>query len=145
MILEQVAISFSRGSSQPMDRTGISCFSFTGRQILYLLVSSKIILMSLYFPSPVHSTWHAVIFLICRTNNTPFCCHLCLSSSADGFWLFWELSYGVPIRLFICLSSLTLTTVPPSQVPMFLAPTILKSFHFLCMLRPLLLLVVPSF
>ena len=31
-ILERVAISFSRGSSQPRDQTGISC---TGRQILY--------------------------------------------------------------------------------------------------------------
>ena len=31
-ILERVAISFSRGSSQPRDRTSISCI---GRQILY--------------------------------------------------------------------------------------------------------------
>ena len=35
-ILEQVAISFSRGSSQPEDRTQVSCVSCTGRWILYL-------------------------------------------------------------------------------------------------------------
>ena len=34
-ILEQVAISSSRGSSQPSDRTHISCASCIGRQILY--------------------------------------------------------------------------------------------------------------
>ena len=34
-ILEWVAVSYSRESSQPRDRTGISCTSNTGRQILY--------------------------------------------------------------------------------------------------------------
>ena len=34
-ILEQFAISFSRGSSQPRDRTHMSCISYIGRQILY--------------------------------------------------------------------------------------------------------------
>ena len=34
-ILEWVAISYSRGSSQPRDRTRVSCFSCIGRQILY--------------------------------------------------------------------------------------------------------------
>ena len=34
-ILESVAISYSRGSSQPRDRTCISCISCIGRQILY--------------------------------------------------------------------------------------------------------------
>ena len=33
--LEQVAISYSRGSSRPRDRTHISCVSCTGRLILY--------------------------------------------------------------------------------------------------------------
>ena len=33
--LEQSAISFSRGSSQPRDRTHVSCISYIGRQILY--------------------------------------------------------------------------------------------------------------
>ena len=36
-ILEWVAISFSRGSSQPRDRTRISCISSIGRKILLLL------------------------------------------------------------------------------------------------------------
>ena len=34
-ILEWIAISFSRGSSQPRDRTQVSCVSCIGRQILY--------------------------------------------------------------------------------------------------------------
>ena len=34
-ILEWVAISYSRGSSQPGDRTCVSCISCIGRQILY--------------------------------------------------------------------------------------------------------------
>ena len=33
--LEWVAISYSRGSSQPMDQTHVSCISCIGRQILY--------------------------------------------------------------------------------------------------------------
>ena len=33
--LEWVAISFSRGSSQPRDQTCVSCISCIGRQILY--------------------------------------------------------------------------------------------------------------
>ena len=36
-ILEWVAISSSRGSSQPRDQTHVSCVSFIGRQILYQL------------------------------------------------------------------------------------------------------------
>ena len=34
-ILEWVAISFSRGSSQPRDRSCVSCVSGIGRQVLY--------------------------------------------------------------------------------------------------------------
>ena len=34
-ILERVAVSSSRGSSQPRDRTRISCVSYLGRWILY--------------------------------------------------------------------------------------------------------------
>ena len=34
-ILERVAISFSRGSSQPRDQTPVSCVSCIGRGILY--------------------------------------------------------------------------------------------------------------
>ena len=35
--LEQVAISFSRESSQPRDQTHISCVSYIGKLILYQL------------------------------------------------------------------------------------------------------------
>jgi len=35
-ILEWVAISYSRGSSRPRDRTCVSCVSCIGRQVLYL-------------------------------------------------------------------------------------------------------------
>ena len=34
-ILEWVAISYSKGSSWPKDRTHVSCISCTGRQVLY--------------------------------------------------------------------------------------------------------------
>ena len=34
-ILEQVAISSSRGSSQPRDGTHVSCVSYIGKWILY--------------------------------------------------------------------------------------------------------------
>ena len=36
-ILERVAIPFSRGSSQPRDRSRVSCVSCTGGQVLYHL------------------------------------------------------------------------------------------------------------
>ena len=36
-ILEQVAVSFSRGSSWPRDWTHITCVSWIGRQVLYQL------------------------------------------------------------------------------------------------------------
>ena len=40
-ILEQVAISYSRESSQTGDRTHVSCFSCTGRQIPYCVPPGK--------------------------------------------------------------------------------------------------------
>ena len=42
-ILEQIAISFSKGSSQPRDRTHVSYASCISRQILYHWVTWKII------------------------------------------------------------------------------------------------------
>ena len=33
--MEQVVISFSRGSSEPRDQTYISCVSYIGKKILY--------------------------------------------------------------------------------------------------------------
>ena len=54
-ILEQVAISSSRGSSQPRDQTHISCISCTGRSILYHLktgIVPTIEPVSVKFPLP---------------------------------------------------------------------------------------------
>ena len=45
-ILEQVAISFSRGSSQPRDWTCISCISCIGRRILYHWVTGEALLIT---------------------------------------------------------------------------------------------------
>ena len=44
-ILEWVAISYSRASSQPRDQTRVSCISYTGRQILYHLI---VLLLNLF-------------------------------------------------------------------------------------------------
>ena len=43
-ILEWVTFSFSRGSSQPRDRTRISCISCIGRRILYHWESASLII-----------------------------------------------------------------------------------------------------
>ena len=50
-ILEWVAISFSRGSTQPRDRTHVSWVSYTGRWTLY------------------HSTTWAVLINVCHTHG----------------------------------------------------------------------------
>ena len=47
-ILEWVAISFSRGSSQPRDQTCFSCVSCIGRQVLY---------QPSYQGSPIYIEW----------------------------------------------------------------------------------------
>ena len=51
-ILEQVAISFSRGSSWPKDWTHISCVSCIGRQILYHWVTSEAQKVDYLLPKP---------------------------------------------------------------------------------------------
>ena len=40
-LLEPVAVSYSRGSSQPRDQTQISCISYTGRQTLNHCTTGK--------------------------------------------------------------------------------------------------------
>ena len=42
-ILERVAVSSSRGSSQPRDRTCVSCISCTGRRILYPWITREVL------------------------------------------------------------------------------------------------------
>ena len=54
-ILERVAISFSRGSSQPRDPTSVSCILCTGRRILYRCTTweaheSKLCLLGCVYP-----------------------------------------------------------------------------------------------
>ena len=71
-ILEQVAISFSRGSSRPRDQTGISCSSYIGRQSLYHWSSA---------------TWEAQSFILsfevgkCESSNFAI-----LFQDHFGFW-----------------------------------------------------------
>ena len=67
-ILERVAISYSRGSSQPGDRTGNSCISCIGRCILYYWKTQKFIydLGSLKVPTPhYHSLLNMGINILC--------------------------------------------------------------------------------
>ena len=60
-ILEWVAISFSRGSSWPRDRTWVSCISCIGRQVLYHC-----------------ATWEAPVYtqIYVRECSSPRCWHL---------------------------------------------------------------------
>ena len=73
-ILERIAISFSRESSQPRDQTCLSCVSCTGRQILYHCATSevhdkmftklkKIDLLTLNYPSLQFIISHTLVFL----------------------------------------------------------------------------------
>ena len=54
-ILERVAISFSRGSSWPRDRTPVLCLSCTGRHILYHNATRKLLYtISVYVYTHTH-------------------------------------------------------------------------------------------
>ena len=58
-ILEWVAISSSRGSSQPRDWTQVSCVSGTGRQILYHCATWEVHYFLGMFLSKLHGcTWY---------------------------------------------------------------------------------------
>ena len=58
-ILQRVAISLSRGSSQSRDWTHISCVSGTGRQILYHCATWEVHYFLGMFLSKLHgSTWY---------------------------------------------------------------------------------------
>ena len=52
-MLEWVAISFSRGFSQPRDQTRVSCVSCIDRQILYHCVTGS---QQHYLPQPSHGS-----------------------------------------------------------------------------------------
>lgn len=70
-----------------------------------------------------------VIFLTCRSDNTPFCCHVCLNVA----WLLVVLR----IKLWNSYKILRLPLqshlyhYPTSHNCLFYAPTILNPFHFL--------------
>ena len=51
-ILEWIVISYSRGSSQPTDRTHVSCLSCTARQILY---------HSATWEAPIYIYYHQIV------------------------------------------------------------------------------------
>ena len=52
-ILEWIAISFSRGSSQPRDQTWVSSFSCIGRQVLYHWATCEALSLSKPWWSPL--------------------------------------------------------------------------------------------
>ena len=71
-ILEQVAISFSRGSSRPRDQTQVSCVSGTGRQVPSTSTTRE--------PTPLciitHQIWEAIncktywlVYILLRKNT----------------------------------------------------------------------------
>ena len=73
-ILEWVAISFSRGSSRPRDRTHVSCVSCIGRQVLYHLQPFKHLDWSyMRYPESEPPSYATPKFLIhrniCRITN----------------------------------------------------------------------------
>ena len=52
MLMEWVAISYSRGSSRPRDQIRLSCGSCTGRQVLYHCITREALIMILHPPPP---------------------------------------------------------------------------------------------
>ena len=68
-ILERVVISYSRGSSQPRDRTHASCISYLGREVPYHGVTWDAQL------SPCHSPYFVTVTL--SSSFSGFHCHFC--------------------------------------------------------------------
>ena len=58
IILEWVAISYSRGSSQPRDQTHVSCFSCIGKQILYHCPNWKALYINIQIYVYIHAHRH---------------------------------------------------------------------------------------
>ena len=61
-ILKWVAISYSRGSSQPRGRTSIFCVSCIGRRILYCRATKEAQLLHYIFPSTKKEAQHPRAF-----------------------------------------------------------------------------------
>ena len=73
-ILEWVALSFSRGSSQSRDRTQVSCVSCIGRRILYLchLGSPCVDIQKRIFKNMclrIRTPWRSFSFLMIQQSN----------------------------------------------------------------------------
>ena len=66
-VLEWVAISYSRGSSQPRDQTHISCVSCIGRQIRYHCVTSG---LPGKYPLPQSEFFTLLFFFLFLKNRT---------------------------------------------------------------------------
>ena len=66
-ILEWVTISSSRGSSQPRDRTLVTCVSCTGRQILYHCATQSHKCLGCYFT--IMSKMHKLTFTSYKNND----------------------------------------------------------------------------
>ena len=71
-ILEWVAISFSRGSSWPRNRTRVSCISCIGRRILYYCTTCEALLYSAFSENILFSHFH-VFFYSCACNSHSYC------------------------------------------------------------------------
>ena len=76
-ILEWVAISISRGSSQPRDRTHISCI---GRWILYHWTSREALLLLPYTKISLCTTWMIPLHLV-------LCLEILLYSFGETHWI----------------------------------------------------------
>ena len=76
--LKQVAISFSRGSSQPRDWTCVSCVSCIGRRILYHWATRE--------------AHHIYIYVCAHTHTIPFWrkCFYPLERAAIGDHVLWD-------------------------------------------------------
>jgi len=81
-VLGRVAISSSRGSSQPRDRTQVSCISYIGRCILYHSLC--------HLGSPTES---GALIKFCALGSsfspTSLCC-MCIKTTFFGFWILLE-------------------------------------------------------
>ena len=92
-ILEWVAISFSRGSSQPRDWTHVSCVSCIGRKILSLVQTGKPLtngegiqnfimhLCALYSFNTIVLLWHRLWEIFLKIKSFKIWNILCFKSS----------------------------------------------------------------
>ena len=105
-ILEWVAISFSRGSSQPRDQTHVSCI---GRQILYRWASREAPLYTwfpliLAFLLGILTVWF-ISFITC--SQTSSFSSIILVNVTSLCWLYTE---GCAVIIWLCIFMLYLSS-----------------------------------